>query len=436
MPYLVIPNGVGADAALIWVAAVNENFDAATAVLEYGAQQRALNANWVDWVSRDGNNRVRYQRVLLNNLNPKETYPLRLRLGGAVRADATVTTLPDRLPTPGQTPFIVLLGSCFYKREDEAGDVGKTYMSLPFGARPDVKILSGDQVYLDNPPQDFIIPRSTEWLETRSFKTYLTTWTQSTPNGGFHQLLKNNANYFCSDDHEFWNNAPDVGLNVPLFTATQGQRTNWFTMARKLFEVFQTDLAVNAFRVGALSFSILDTRINRQSGNVNFMDPNHLPLVRDWINQLPGPGVIVIGQPLLTEKGSKKDWGLPDYQQYAQLVKYLKAANHSIVILTGDVHFGRIASCDLRPELGTKLIEVISSPMQLVPLAGGTFTEAPQVFGSVKTEAEFWDKKNHFLTLEFTATSAQRVAMQIKYWPIMKNGSPLQSKVVGSFELI
>jgi hypothetical protein len=436
MPYLVIPNEVGADAAMIWVAAVNEIFDAATAVLEYGAEQRALNAGWLDWVSRDGNNRVRYQRVLLNNLDIKKTYPLRFRIGGAVRADATVTTLPDRLPTQGQTPFIVLLGSCFYKREDEAGDVGKTYMSLPFGAQPDVKILCGDQVYLDNPPQDFIIPRSAEWLETRSFKTYLTTWTQSTMNGGFHQLIKNNANYFCSDDHEYWNNAPDIGLNVPVFTATQGQRTNWFTMARKLFEVFQTPLALNAFRVGNLSFSVLDTRINRQSGNINFMDPNHLPLVRDWINQLPGPGVIVVGQPILTEKGSKKDWGLPDYQQYDQLVKYIKASNHSIVILTGDVHFGRVASCDLRPELGTKLIEVISSPMQLVPLAGGTFKEAPQVFGSVKTEADFWDKKNHFLTLEFTATSAQRVTMQIKYWPIMKNGSPLQSKVVGSFELI
>jgi hypothetical protein len=436
MPYLVIPNQVGADAAMIWVAGVNENFDAATAVLEYGAQQRPLNDGWLEWVSRDGRNRVRHQRVLLTNLDPKTTYPAQLRIGGAVRADATVKTLPRDLPTQGQTPFTVMLGSCFYKREDEVGDVGKTYVNLPFGSKPDVKILCGDQVYLDNPPQDFILLRSPEWLETRSFDTYVKTWTQSTLNGGFHRLLKNNANYFCSDDHEYWNNAPDVGLNVPLFTATRGQRDNWFTMARRLFEVFQTPLAVNAFQVGNLSFSILDTRINRQSGNVNFMDPAHLLLVRDWINQLPGPGVIVIGQPLLTEKGSKKDWGLPDYQQYAELVRYIRAANHSIVILTGDVHFGRIASCTLRPELGTKLIEVISSPMQLVPHAGGTFKEAPHVFGSVRTEADFWDKKNHFLTLEFTAPSAQRVAMQIKYWPIMKNGSPLQSKVVGSFELI
>jgi phosphodiesterase/alkaline phosphatase D-like protein len=436
MPYLVIPNEVGPDAARIWVAAVNENFDAATAVLECGPHQRALNAGWLDWASKDGDNKVRYQRVLINNLNPKETYALRFRIGGDVRADASVTTLPDKLPVKGQTPFTVLLGSCFYKAADEAGDVGKTYMSLPFGAQPDVKILCGDQVYLDNPPQDFIIPRSFKWLETRSFKTYLRAWTQSTPNGGFHRLLKNNANFFCSDDHEFWNNAPDVGLNVPLFTATQSQRNNWFTMARKLYEVFQTPLALRSFRAGILSFSVIDTRINRQPGNVNFMDPNHLPLIGEWIDQLPGPGVLVLGQPLLSEKGSKKDWGLPDYQQYSQLIKYLKASKHSIVILTGDVHFGRIASCDLRPELGTKLIEVISSPMQLVPLAAGTFKKAPHVFGSVETEADFWDKKNHFLTLEFIALSSQRVGMQIRFWPIMKNGSPLQSKVVGSFELI
>lgn len=436
MAYLVIPNQVGADAAMIWVAGINENFDAAAAVLEYGAEQRLLNDGWLEWTSRDGKNRVRHQRVLLTNLNPQSTYSLQLRIGGAVRTDASVKTLPTQLPVQGQPPFTVLLGSCFYKREDEVGEVGKTYVNLPFGARPDVKILCGDQVYLDNPPQDFFFPHSAEWLENRSFDTYLSTWTQSTLNGGFHRLLKNNANFFCSDDHEYWNNAPELGLNVFFRTLTQAQRANWFLMARRLFEVFQTPLAVNAFRVGNLSFSILDTRINRQPGLVNFMDPNHLLLVRDWINQLPGPGVIVVGQPLLTEKGSKADWGLPDYQQYAELVRYIKAANHSIVILTGDVHFGRVASCDLRPELGTKLIEVISSPMQLVPGAKGTFKEAPQVFGAVKTEADFWDQKNHFLTLEFTALSAQRTAMRIKYWPVMKNGSPLQSKVVGSFELI
>ncbi len=436
MAYLLIPNEVTAFEAKVWVAAINEKNDLTTAVLECGTQQPPLDAAWRNWVSKDDKNSVRYQRVIIKNLNPRQTYPLKFRVGGELKADATVTTLPSELPPLGQNPFTVLLGSCFYKREDEAGEVGKTYMSLPFGARPEVKILCGDQVYLDNPPEHFLILRSSSWLENRSFKAYLDTWTQSTANGGFHQLLKNNANYFCSDDHEFWNNAPDVGLNVPIFTATQGQRDTWFKIARRLYEVFQTDEPLKAFQVGALSVGIVDTRINRASGRANFMDPNHLNLVGEWIRNLPGPGILVIGQPLLAEKGSIKDWGLPDYPQYAELIKHLRAGRHSIVMLTGDVHFGRIASCDLRPELGTKLIEIISSPMQLVPHAGGTFKQAPHVLGSVTTEADFWDKKNHFLTLEFNASSSHRVRMQVKYWPIMKNGSPLQSKTVSTFELI
>lgn len=436
MAYLVIPNDVTAFEAKVWVAAINEKNDLTTAVLECGAQQLPLDANWLDWASTDGKNRVRYRRVIIKNLSPRTVYPLRFRLGGDLKADGSVSTLPSELPAAGQPPFTVLLGSCFYKPEDQAGEVGKTYMSLPFGARPEVKILCGDQVYLDNPPQDFIIPRSSNWLENRSFKAYVDAWTQSTLNGGFHQLLKNNANYFCSDDHEFWNNAPDVGLNVPIFTATQGQRETWFRFARKLYEVFQTDEPLKAFRVGNLSVGIVDTRINRAPGRANFMDPNHLKLLGEWVRDLPGPGALVIGQPLLAEKGSVKDWGLPDYPQYAELIRYLRAARHSIVMLTGDVHFGRIASCDLRPELGTKLIEIISSPMQLVPHAAGTFAEAPSVLGPVKTEADFWDRKNHFLTLEFNASSPQRVRMQVKYWPIMKNGSPLGSKAVGTFDLM
>lgn len=436
MTYLLIPNEVTASEARVWIAAINENNDLTAASLECGGQPSPLDAGWSDWAGMDGRNRVRYQRVTIKNLNPRETYPLRFRVGGELKADASVTTLPSELPALGQTPFTVFLGSCFYKREDEAGEVGKTYMSLPFGARPEVKILCGDQVYLDNPWHHFLKLQPPNWLENRSFKSYLDAWTQSTLNGGFHQLLKNNANYFCSDDHEFWNNAPDIGLNVPVFTATKSQRDSWFNIARRLYEVFQTDGPVKAFRVGALSVGIVDTRINRASGRANFMAPQHLDLLGEWIRNLPGPAALVIGQPLLAKKGSIKDWGLPDYPQYPELIKHLRSAQHSIVILTGDVHFGRIASCDLRPELGTKLIEIISSPMQLVPGAPGTFEEAPRVFGPVSTEAEFWDKKNHFLTLEFNASSPQRVRMQVRYWPIMKNGSPLQSKAVGTFELI
>jgi hypothetical protein len=93
---------------------------------------------------------------------------------------------------------------------------------------------------------------------------------------------------------------------------------------------------------------------------------------------------------------------------------------------------------NLRPELGTKLIEVISSPMQLVPLGGGDYEAAPDVFGSVGSQPEFSLKRNHFLTLEFTSPSAQRASMLVRFWPIIKDGVQSPSQVIGggSFELI
>ena len=101
--------------------------------------------------------------------------------------------------------------------------MGRTYMNLPSAARPHIKFLCGDQVYLDDPWHDFLNPfRSRNWLEHRSFKIYLDNWSQQTAEGGFGQLLKNGANFFSSDDHEFWNNAPDIGLTVPFFTLRIG----------------------------------------------------------------------------------------------------------------------------------------------------------------------------------------------------------------------
>lgn len=97
------------------------------------------------------------------------------------------------------------------------------------------------------------------------------------------------------------------------------------------------------------------------------------------------------------------------------------------MILTGDVHFGRIAVTRLRPELGTELYEVISSPMQLVPLAAGKYAPAPHVFGEVESKIDFSQGRDHFLTLEFRAPNPQRVEMFPRFWPIARNGAPVRS---------
>ena len=430
MSYLVVPNEVFANDAIVWVAAINENLNPAATVLEYGPNQTPLNGGWSNFSTADGKFTINYQRVQLHNLTQKTDYPLTLRVNNEWKADGSFRTIPWNLPGRDERPFIVMLGSCFFAREDPHGDVGRTFMGIPTDAKPDVKFLCGDQVYLDNPPQHFALPRSRNWLEHRSFETYLNAWTQQTAEGGFGQLLKHGANFFSSDDHEFWNNAPDIGWNVPVFTVKQKARDQWWDIAQNLYRIFQTvPSAPVRFKIDPLSFCICETRFNRGPGGGDFMSPANLREIGSWTASLTGPGVLVLGQPFFAETGGWQDYGLPDFiQQYEQLKNFLRQAEHSIVILTGDVHFGRIALTKLRSELGTELYEVISSPMQLVPHAAGTYKPAPHVFGEVSSKVDFSQGRDHFLTLEFRAPSPQRVSMFPRFWPIARNGMPVRSQ--------
>jgi hypothetical protein len=324
----------------------------------------------------------------------------------------------------------VLLGSCFAVEEDPAGTVGRTYAGMPVSERPDVKFLCGDQVYLDVPPLPFsIIPRSEQDLQRRFFTKYWNTWTQSEVVGGFRELLANGANYFVSDDHEFWNNAPEPGMLVAANTLLPGRRQAWLRAARQLFDIFQTPDRVTIFNVGTLSFCLADTRYNRAPDRSALMTPADFARVETWLAHLTGPGVLVVGQPFFVgrtfgPRGKFFDWALSDYTQYEALLRALRSSPHSIVILSGDVHYGRIAQCNLNPVRGTQLIEVISSPLTLAdPLAGGAWVPAPsEPLPRVSTVKNFADRvkpfPNHFLTLGFGAAGTGGVEMVVKYWPI------------------
>jgi len=95
--------------------------------------------------------------------------------------------------------------------------------------------------------------------------------------------------------------------------------------------------------------------------------------------------VLVLGQPLLT-LGEGRAWGvradvnLPHFDdQYSRLCRALTAAEHDVVVLTGDVHFWRVATVTLQRldrERPTTLVEVISSPMSQVFGAPGSFDPA------------------------------------------------------------
>lgn len=525
MSFFLVPHQVTDTTAKIWIGAIDEKVSSSDVRLEYSGNDTSntveLDANkWEEWKTWNGSQdkmaypsrawklaelskrppkkvTLNYQRVDIKPLTPRTTYSLKLHVGGhtAVVSDkhlrqGRVTTLPEKLPAKGEQPFTILLGSCFYGPKDDTGMVGATYHRIYKEQPPDIKILCGDQVYLDNPWAKTTSPLwFWSYVRPGSFKAmllekYVSNWGQMVgDDAGFRQLLKDGANYFCSDDHEFWNNAPDFGGVGLAYTLTRKARDWWFETARELFGAFQSDAPFETFEIGGegdppLSVCIADTRINRESYYCQrFMRDKDLEAVGQWIASLEekkGPGVLVLSQPVLVGENNQEnnirslrdtgllggiksflqrrlptsitdlsrnikgslDRSLPDYtRQYKQLMKYITESPRSIVVLTGDVHFGRVAYLGPEPGSGnSKLVEVISSPMQVVSNFWGRpelgdYKPAPSLnSGQITSRNPFAtpesenNTENHFATIEFSSAGDTTVSMKVKYWPILSSG--------------
>lgn len=430
LQHLLIPHEVSDTTATLWVGVVGGRTDAARLELRSNVGTHRLEQRWQSWRAAGNSGRIDYQTITLDGLHPRTRYAFSLvRDDGTSLADAKLTTLPDRMPRASDRPFTLLLGSCFCQAEDHEGKVGRTYARLPAAARPDLKLLTGDQVYLDSPWHHFLRhTHSRAELEARFLDNYKRTWSQA---DGFHRLLKEGANYFSSDDHELWNNAPNRAVFIRDTWPFFDKREDWLSAARALYEVFQTPSRITTFGVRPVSFLIADTRMGRRKDQSDFMRPADLDAVGDWVDGLQGPGILALGQPILRDRtgfrGRFTDWSLPDFEQYRKLVRRLARSRHSLVIVTGDVHYGRIARCDLLS--GGELIEVITSPLSLVDKnAEGKWEAAPAAFPPfelsgmpktrVTTEA-FETNEAHFLTLEFQAHGAG-VLLRVRFWPILK----------------
>jgi len=494
MSYLVVPHQVSDTSATVWIAALDEEDVRQRSVrLELAGEEREIELDASEWETWESfrpedpksyplvdrvlhltsvlksppvRRTLDYQRVEVKRLKERTSYTLKLRVDdqkviGAQRhlREARVTTLPAALPTKDEKPFTLLVGSCFYGPEDSEGMVGGVYHYMPEDQRPDVKVLCGDQVYLDNPWRETTL----KWYRANQrpglframlFEKYVANWTQVTgEDAGFRQLLADGANYFCSDDHEFWNNAPNFGGVGLLNNLTRGQREWWFGEAVRLFRAFQSSSSLLQFEVPPLSVCVADTRINRDTKGVRFLRDEDLRAVGRWIEGLQGPGVLVVGQPILAEgdgtakslfrKGLKNallsyfDRNLPHYAQYEDLVGHIRSSDHAVVILTGDVHFGRVACGALEPGSESMLVEVISSPMHAVPddkdePLFGTYKNAPTDHFPITEDREILHKENHFATVRFSSGEDGRVNMEVRAWPIPHPGEevPPDSAVV------
>ncbi|HKW01662.1 MAG TPA: hypothetical protein VJN96_17675 [Vicinamibacterales bacterium] len=419
--------------ATAWAAVVSLNqrpaAPAAAWIEDAQSGRRFPLGGWQSWLVPDGSQGVMYARVTLTGLAPRSRTKIDFHADGQVVASATASTLPDELPGLSDKPFTVMLGSCFCAAEDKSGSAGRTFLSIPDGLSPDLTLLCGDQVYLDSPFFKFLIPHTKQGLAEIFLANYAATWGQTGDRQGYQHLLAGGSNVFSSDDHEFWNNAPFPSFSVN--TLTPGGRNDWWNLAKSLYGAFQTpDTAgvVRPFTVGDLEILVADTRITRAAERTTFLRPQDMDQVVSWIANLKSPGVLCVGQPLFQAptgiSGNIADWNLPDFAQYATLVRALLNAPQSIVVLTGDVHFGRVASATTQS--GHEIIEIISSPTSLVTAGGTPEWHAPPALFPAEavpgcaqvpiTPLASWQRaKNHFLTIEFWQNGG-RLCLRVRTW--------------------
>ena len=437
-----MPQRAGSRNATVWLGLTRE--PPPDLQLQAGLDQPIpVPTDWSVWEAK-GQPRHWSQRVELAGLEPGRRYPLRLLDSGVTLASGTAATLPLELPPLSASPFVCMIGSCFAYLSDRAGAAGAAYAGLPAAAQPHVKFLAGDQVYLDAPfPRYLFALLGEQDLRTDLLATYIATWAQGDNGWGFSELLRNGSTFFCSDDHEFWNNAPSPTPTVRTTWWPFGDHgAAWLRLARELYTTFQSPARHETFSVDRLSFMVLDTRIDRTADRSRFCDPASLDALRTWVDALVGPGALVVGQPILTArtgfKGNFTDWGLADFDQYEDLVRIMSRTTHDLLILTGDVHFGRVAGFELAA--GQRIVEIVSSPFALVdPRVGGKWSAPPPLFPEaalagtnprrVWVDQTYQLTTNQFSTLEFNA-AGPRVQVNVRSWPIPQPGTAPTSKTV------
>lgn len=367
-------------------------------------------------------------------------------------------TLPSKLPTNSQKPFTICVGSCFYTKHD-GGQTGQAYQALYENKQysPDIKILTGDQVYVDIGLGWY--PLDSHDVQDRIADDYAESWEL------LRSMLRRGGTWMLADDHEFWNNYPYLkGFNPYLVTLdlSRSFRERWEHAAKIGVSVVQQIVPIRTFDIGDdISVCVADLRTERWENG--FLSTENFQRLSDWAKNLSKPGVLAIPQPLIVRKGDDNDYSLPYWRkQYETLLESITECGHDIVVLTGDVHYGRIAEVKLGNSQG-RLIEVITSPMsnlsELNGLAAGTPYKDEKYFPinpidsipgrrikyrrTVTTEGKFWDLRfprerttEHFMTVGFQKSKGQ-ITMKVNAWKVrdFPKNSKLPRKLFKELEI-
>ncbi len=293
-------------------------------------------------------------------------------------------TLPSRLPEKGRDAFTIGLGSCFYNHRD-GGQAAAAYKALyergSKPVRPDVTVLSGDQVYLDIGFDSLSLIGKE--IRERIADDYAVHWQ------ALGSILSRGGTWMLPDDHEYWNDYPFYDSLTPTLFALKLPRVreNWRRAARDAVKnIQQRARKVESFALGNdLSVCLADLRSHRSHNT--FLPKADFQELLAWASRRACPGVLIIPQPLIV-KPNRVERNLRSYPtQYIRLLEALGSVSHDVVVLSGDVHFGRIASVPVGTR-GARLVEIIASPMSNLTGLNGLFatsvaTNSPKTFPHV-----------------------------------------------------
>ncbi|MBC3767366.1 hypothetical protein [Neptunicella marina] len=454
---------VSATTAQVWVGSLFDDLnkpDIARVLLKHQTQEiRQYDINMNDWQYPFKQIHKRFFYLCeIDGLQPDKEYQVEFQhyvnrpmygvVGWQKLRSGEFKTLPTALPRHKEQAFCAMLGSCFYEHLDQ-GSTAMAYKSLytqaPAHHKPDIKFLVGDQVYLDIGIDTLSLVPSE--VRQRVADDYAKHWQ------ALGSVLNRGANWFLADDHEYWNDYPFTDSNIPTLWPLKVPKVKraWLSTAKDGVERVQCVSPISTFSLGQdLSFCVLDARSYRSQ--TQFTDQKTFRQLLDWLQQLNSPGILVLPQILLNMHNSQERNLLSFQKQYQQLIQAIAQCGHDIVLLSGDVHYGRIAEVQLATQ--TRLIEVVSSPMSNLtglnsiatdvavkkpvyfpapPIAGvsrnkvnyiaAVSTERPKPFLSYLNKRT----REHFMTIAFWKQQ-DHVKMSVQAWRVRQRDSQQRPK--------
>lgn len=375
----------------------------------------------------------------------RQTQSMMIAKGSAMTLASSLSDYPKGL--------VVAMGSCYYADNDE-GRASKSFEALAQRGKdnaPHISFMTGDQVYLDIGFDSLSL--DPEDIRERIAEDYQLHWK------GLRGWLRNGGTWFLPDDHEYWNDFPNISKINPFVVAlnVDSVRDAWEGAARDGVTNVQQIKPIRTLDIGSdLSFCFADLRSWRTE--TEFTSRAYMDQLLGWIAGLQSPGVLVVPQTIMTALNPDEKNLASFKSQFSQLALAIANADHDLLVLTGDIHYGRISQVAIGGN-GRVLREVVASPLSNLTYASswaasyGTGKNMPKKFPPYKVQGltqgkiEHFDKKwhvektsrdlpdywkartkEHFMTLNFNKLGSGEVQVTVQAWLVREKTGNLPKR--------